>query len=382
MDIVLKKRHRTRTHHKEIITREFPANATIVVHEGDQVTPETVIAHYETSGGFRIFHLPELLHVSRRSVQKHLRKKAGDKIYTGEIIAATGGRGFLGFFKGREFKSPIDGTIASLSEHGDMTIKVLPQRVNQGSLYWGKVVSINQKTEKSEPQGGHASVAIETQILTLHGVMGSGRLREGRIAILCDASDFLLPQKIEQSSENAMLVCGSLIERGSLEKALSLKASGIIAGGIHLRDATAMGIRLPSAEAAGTDVGISIVATEGFGPATIGGDLFELCKKYEGRYATIFGNESIIAIPLKPEELPASQDNLGTPKEETVVAKTGMTVRLLVEGYFGKIGTVAEISSATSAAASGFTDYTLTVELGNEPKQRVTVPASNVEAIA
>lgn len=382
MDIILKKRYRIKTHPKQVITREFPATATIVVHEGDTVTPETIIAHYETSGGFRIFHLAEILHVSKRNVAKHLRKKVGDKIYQGEVIAAVGGRGFLGLFKGKEFKSPIDGTIASLSEHGDMTIKVLPQRVNQASLYWGNVVSINQQTGQNQPANGHASVAIETQVLTVHGVMGSGRLREGRIAILCDASDFLLPQKIEQSSENALLVCGSLVDRGSLERALSLKASGIIAGGIHLRDATAMGIRLPDSETIGTDVGISIVATEGFGPGTIGYDIFDACKKYEGRYATIFGNEATISIPLKPEEITGQIDTMETAKEETVSAKVGLPVRLLVDGYFGKIGVISDISTSTVTAASGFTDYTLTVELGRETKLRITVPASNVEAIA
>lgn len=364
----------------ERITYEFPAHTKLHVKQGDDVTPETILAEYEVSWGFRIFHVGQALRLRSAAAKKSLQKQVGQRMYEGEVVAQTSS---LLPFQKKQFKSPVDGILQSVTENGDITVSMLPQRVIQASLFWGNVEEVNQNQENDKKglSTDSVKIIIKTQVAKLYGIMGSGKRREGRIVTVGAPSDFVLPQKMESSVENSIIVAGSLIEHGVLEKALLLKASGIIAGGIHLRDATAMGIKLPHDATEGTDVGITIVITEGFGPVSIGDVHYSLLSKYNGRYGIINGNTASLLIPLKLGEISKGQAKLeGEQASETIPLKTGMVVRILSQSEFGKIGVVKEIAKKPEMLASGLSELLISVELYEQETLLKPVGAEQLEA--
>lgn len=385
MPVTIPIRKRFKLVEKEIITREFPSHANIHVKVGDTVTPDKVIADYETSRGFRVFHVAQTLKVSGTQVKKYLKKQVGQKIYLGEILAK---RHRIGPLKNYEVRSPINGVVQSVSDKGDVTVSILPVHVSQAALYWGVITKISDKDDGQSSQTSVDSakavtVSIETQMIYLYGVMGSGKKREGRLAVLCDATDFLLPHYIDVSSENAIIISGALVERGVLERALKIKTVGIVAGGIHLKDAASMGVKTADDPHYGTDIGITLILTEGFGPTSINHDQFTYLSQFNNRYVSIDGNGGFIAIPLKPDEVAAAPKSMvsGDTKELEPVA--GMQVRLIGPTEFGKIGTIIEISGEREVLRSGVTDYMVTVSFPVDGKESsMKVPSGNLEIIS
>ena len=64
---------------------------------------------------------------------------------------------------------------------------------------------------------------------------------------------------------------GITFDRASIEKALTLGVKGIVVGGIDYRDFMSLGVE--------SDVGITIIVTEGFGTVTMGKDVYEAFNK-------------------------------------------------------------------------------------------------------
>ncbi len=387
---------------KETVKYDFPDSAKIHVSVGQAVVPETVLADYDVSWGFRIFHVGDSIHAKGSAFKKAIKKQVGDKVFTGEIIAK---QSTFFSLKHQVFKAPIDGIIESIDDNGDVMIRMFPQHMTQSSLYWGVVKAINKNTTKHAAvtedtalAKGQVTVVIETQVAVLYGVMGSGKKRQGRITLACEASDFLLPQKMDERLENSIIVGGSLVDHGVLEKAIMLHASGIITGGIHLRDAAAMGMKVPQ-ETQATDVGTSIIVTEGFGTVSIGLEHFAMLSTYNGRYAIIDGNAASLTIPIQQQELVAAAKlQAQTVKAAaTVEASPGLLVRILEANTFGKTGKIKKISTRQELLGSGINAYTATVVLNAEKSQateaaavekksttmqELTVPLQNLEAIS
>lgn len=351
------------------VSHQVPAHAKVKVKVGDVVAPDTKIAEYETSWGYRVLHVATELKVSGAHVPKLLLKKVGDHVYQKEPLAKTAS--FLPFNR-KTMHASVDGVIQSIAPNGDVTVSMPPEHIRQASLYWGTIKDIISSEQQIHPKtqdqvSGSVSntitIVVDTRVLTVTGMLGSGNRREGRITVASDAADFLLPQRLEDAWKNCIIVAGALLEHGVLQKALRLQASGIITGGIHARDAMGMGIRRQDEQYAGTDVGITIVATEGFGAAAMNEEQFAMLVRFNGRYGVLNGNALTLEIPIKEDEyesLPVQENEPEIP--EMLPLTEGQNVRIVTGDDVGRVGKVLEITQST-VLASGLATQMVKIEL-------------------
>ncbi len=334
------------------LERKFPGTCKTAVKTGEAVDPESVIAHCEISAGKRLIKIAHELGVSAGSVQKHLLRKIGDRIYRGEIIARRGG--IIGIGK-KEIKSPADGVITEIDANGDIIVKFLPVPVRLAAGASGKITRVGQE-----------SIFVKTTGTKMEGYAGDGRERDGLVKIIAAPNEFIIPQRITGDCGGKIIVGGSLVERSAIEKAVTIGVHGIVVGGINHRDFLSLGVG---------DVGTTVLITEGFGAIPMGKDIFETLKKMEQRYAFVSGEGKSLLLPeLKPTLAQAKSSDLSW-KELSI----GDIVRLLKSHTEDLIGKVESLSTGEEVLNSGLSTEIATVKfLSGKTK---TVPAANLEII-
>lgn len=153
-------------------------------------------------------------------------------------------------------------------------------------------------------------------------------------------------------------------------------------------DYLAMATSLSPTKRVGTEIGISIVATEGFGAIPIGEDLQEVLSRHTSRFAMINGNLGRLLLPSNDANSILSCRKVSMPsqlaqgvKPELTVSeiKTGVKVRLVWAPFMGAQGQVSQIDSSPTLLESGISSYLLTVETRS---RKIRVPYTNVEIIS
>lgn len=91
------------------ITLPIPPYAKISVGTGDRITNKTTLAKISETHSSETIHLAKLLSVGSGKISKYLKKKIGEKIAAGEVIAEK-----KGLFSSSVVKSPINGTLTEL----------------------------------------------------------------------------------------------------------------------------------------------------------------------------------------------------------------------------------------------------------------------------
>ena len=125
-----------------------------------------------------------------------------------------------------------------------------------------------------------------------------------------------------------------------------------------------------------SDVGMTVVLTEGFGPAPISQQIFEILKKNEGRLSIINGEEGKLTIPLKTDK--KLEAYLSDKTEGVRVLKIGDYVRIIGNFELGFEGKLTSINKSTQRLSNGLEVILATVK--NSVKE-VKVPVQNLEII-
>lgn len=337
---------------KFLLDRVYPGSCKPAVKTGQQVTEADIIAHCEVSAGQRLIKIAHALGVSGENVERYLTRKVGDRIYEGEIIARK--RGLLGVGK-KEIKAPVDGLISEIDSRGDLILKFLPKPVRMISGASGKIQEVSEN-----------KISIAATATKIHGFVSLGTLREGLINVIGPANEFIIPSTIKSDSKGKILVGGALLEKSALEKAVTLGVTGIITGGMNYRDFETLG--------AGGDVGTSLMITEGFGTAPMGGDMLKFFESKQGRLGFISGEENALFIP---EYVEATAPDITTSQIWRQL-QVGDKVRFLRTGGSSLLGTVKELPGDQILNSGILTEVAL-VSLGSG--EDGLFPAANLEII-
>lgn len=334
------------------VERKYPGSCKAATQVGDEVNPESVIAHCEVSAGQRLIKIAHSLGASSKDVQKYLLRKIGDRIYRGEIIARR--RRFLGLAK-KEIKSPADGVITEINANGDLIVKFLPTPVRLVAGAKGEVTKIGQD-----------SIFVKSKGIQIKGYAGDGRMREGLIKIIAAPNEFVIPQKITAESAGKILVGGSLLERATIEKAVTIGVHGLVVGGINHRDFLSLGV--------GTDIGTSVLITEGFGTFSMGKDIYNSLKERENQFGFISGEGKDLFVPdSKAVSVVDSTDTLW--KEVQV----GDTVRVARQHSEDVIGRVESLSQKEEVLNSGVSAEVAKVKFLSG--KTITVASANIDIV-
>lgn len=323
--------------------RKIPGTGQALVSVGERVEPADILARYEASSGQRLVKLAAVLKVSGHHVHKYLTKKVGDRIYQGEIIAQK--KGLLGIGK-KIVTSPADGIFDALLPDGSMMIKFLPVPRKLAAAVAGVVKTVINNT-----------ITIQTEVAKIYGFAGAGMLREGTIRIIAKPNEFILPSQINPSHQGEILVGGATIARATVEKAVTLGIKGIVVGGMNYRDYLSLGNQ--------SDVGITILLTEGFGVRPMGGDVYNFLLDKVDSFSFISGREKQIIFPLLKKATITPQNYLSWR-----MVKIEDRVNVLFSSHDISLGVVKELTEDKNLVL-------VKLDSGTE----IEVPSTNVQII-
>lgn len=358
----------------KIVRRTLKGPGNLIVQKNTDIKPHDILGHYKLTAGFTKVNLASELNIAPSEVGKNLKKVVGKTIYKGELIAST-----KGFFGSSQVISPTDSIFESFDEKtGEATLRLIPKDVALTSGVFGVVENVDIR---------RGEITIKCMTTEIYGIFGTGTEREGFLNIISGPGDLVNASKITQENRGQILVAGSLVMEETIKKALTCNVSGIICGGLNMEQYLSMAISLFPAKRIGTEVGISVMATEGFGLIPIGEDLEQVLETHNNKFAMINGNIGRLLLPSNDPDSILSCRKVSFPEMEAQGVKpelsveeikAGLKVRLIWPPFMGMQGTIRQVDNSPTILDSGIQTYLLTVEAKN---RKIRVPYCNVEII-
>ncbi len=353
-------------------SRILPLKGDVVVKVGDKVTPDVVVARTHLPGNVVPLNIANKLGLPPEDLEMVMVKKEGDTIKEGEAIAIK--KSFIKFFSSSA-EATINGTLESVSHiTGQILQRGLPVPVEVKAYLRGEVTEVI-------PNEG---VVVTCNASFVQGIFGIGGETYGNIVIATpDNATVLTEDLINPDMKDKVIVGGSLVTAGALQKAIEVGAKGIVVGGFNDKDLRDfLGYDIGVAITGSEDISVTLVVTEGFGEINMASKTFDLLKKHEGEMACINGATQIRAGVIRPEVvIPSTEERIDTSEADTEIQglKTGTPVRVIRHPYFGKIGSVTDLPSPLHVLESESKARVLEVEF--EDGKRAIIPRANVEMI-
>lgn len=352
-------------------SRRLPLPGEVCIKVGETVNYDTIVARTKISGEPVIVPVTVPLQLEPERILGYMKKKVGDSISQGEVIA--GYDAFLGLLK-RQVVSPVSGAIESISDAtGQVIVRMPPIPVEVDAYLPGEVVEIL-------PREG---AVIRTNVAVIQGIFGLGGENHGKIVIVAESpGEELTENHIESKHRGAVLVGCSLVTLGALRKAVEVGVSCIVAAGVRHRDITTfIGEEIGVAITGQENLKLTLIITEGFGRMEISRRTFELLKHFEGNLACVNGVTQIRAGVIRPEILiPHNEKREQSPTENhTTGMVLGTPVRIIRQPYFGAIGRIVTLPVEIEQVESESFVRVARVQL--EDGKIVTVPRANLEII-
>jgi hypothetical protein len=350
--------------------RRLPIPGDVLVKAGDTVKPHDIVARTQIPGDPETINVANQLGLEGEEVLEVMKKKKGDAVKKGEVIAQKSS--FFGLFK-TPVHSPIDGTVDSVSGvTGVVTLRRPAVPVAIPAYIHGTVSEVI-------PREG---VVIETPAALIQGIFGVGGETQGVLEVVAKTNaDVLSADKIKPEHKGKIVVGGSLVTADALKKAAQVGAAGLVAGGIIDKDLIEylghdIGVAITGAE----DIPITVILTEGFGQINMADKTFGLLKSLNGKVASINGATQIRAGVMRPE-IVVTSENMKKSGERDLAAgmEAGTPIRVIREPYFGKLATVHSLPPELHVIETGAKVRILTAKLASG--EIVTIPRANVELI-
>lgn len=353
-------------------TRRLPLTGDVLVKAGDHVAPDTVVARTHLPGNVHNVNVANLLGIASGDIASCMLKKTGDPVEKNEIIARS--KGLFGLFKSAA-RAPVSGEIELISEvTGQVLLREPPIPVQIDAYVDGQVVEVL-------PGEG---VVVETRGAFIQGIFGIGGEACAPLAMITDDPGAEVTEADVSDRFTGRIVCGgALITLGALHALRDAGAAGVVAGGVRYHDVgVLLGYQLGVAITGGEDVGLTLIATEGFGRMRMAERTFRLLQSLQGQTASISGATQIRAGVIRPEIVIPRKPPSGEAESRDDVARglvEGSLVRIIREPYFGRIGTVVALPARPQPLPTEAVVRVLDVAL--ESGERVTVPRANVELV-
>jgi hypothetical protein len=351
--------------------RLLPLPGTVLVEVGDGVRSDQAVARAELPGKVYPINLANQLSIAPDEIRDYLVKKEGDTLQKDEILAEN--KPFIKWFK-TEIRSPVAGTIESLSEvTGQVLLREPPRVLNLLAYIDGTIV-------ETIPRQG---VLVEATCSLVQGIFGIGGEVWGDLLVAVASPDEpLTPGHLTPDMKGKIVVGGSFLSSETMARAKDFGISGLVVGGIHDKDLRALlGYDLGVAITGTEQVGFTLILTEGFGTIPMASKTFRLLSTHTGQKASISGATQIRAGVIRPEIIiPRTAATADVPAE---VKRTGIrlgdSVRIIRDPLFGKIGEVSVLPSDLTRIPTESEVRVLEVTFADGA--RAVIPRTNIEVI-
>lgn len=355
------------------VRRIFPGKSHIQVQVREEVNPEDIIGKSLSSGGFSVVNLAADLGISAQDGEKYLQKKIGDHLYQGELLAEK--KNLLGK---KIVTSPTDGILESYDKKtGSLRLNLLNKELLVTSGVHGIVEAINPAQNE---------VIIKTMGTQVFGILGSGKERGGILQFI-SGGGLVQKRQIDESMRTHILVAQSLIYGDAIKQAMSLNVSGIISGGIEFDTYESIIKNMDEHKSRGSDVGISMMVSEGFGPIVMGSDILSTLQLYEGKFVFLNGNSSQLLLPstnvdsiltIRKTALPNLKIPEVSPEITIKEIEVGANARVIWPPFIGAYGKVVAIDQTPSMLSSSINTFLVTLETN---KRKIKIPYTNIELV-
>ncbi|MBI3486313.1 hypothetical protein HY025_05250 [Candidatus Daviesbacteria bacterium] len=357
------------------IKRSLAGEGKLTITKGQEVEPDDILGSYQLSAGFSTVNLAKELGVSKEAGGDYLKRKKGEVIYKGELLALK--TSLLGK---RQVVAPTDALIDEYSPTtGELLLKFVPKRLQLTAGVYGIV---------DEVRNSSGEVFIKTLVNEIFGICGSGKERSGILELIDGKGHLTTKNQVTRDMKGRIVLTGALIYKEALNQAIEYGIAGVISGGLNAKDYIAIAGSVNAFNRVGTDVGLTVIVTEGFGPIPIGDDIFALIQNYLGKYVFTYGNSAKLVLPVQNEDIiitlrktilpPVARSPERQPELLVKEIKIGSKVRIIWPPFVGSQGKVIGIDKSVSTLTSGISTILLTIET---PLRKLKIPFTNIELI-
>ena len=336
------------------VKRTLPAAGEILVQVGETVLASQVIARTTGQNEICVVNVKGILNMDDLDLSHVMTKKPGDRVQTGETIAAR--PGILPFLH-KPCRSPVSGEMKDIA-YGWALIETGAEQVDVLAFIPGRVTSVVP----------HRSATIETIGAVIEGACGIGKEATGLLKIpVNDRTSQVTPHDIGEAFNKTIVVAGAEVSSEVLEQAREVGVAGLIAGGVS---SSLLGQRAP----------LPIVATEGYGHRPMSQDVFDILKALEGQEVSLSarmgeaGDNSrpMLIAPLagrSQDETQALANDAGARP-----VRVGDKVRAVRSPLSGCLGQIKSMPEEPRRTTSGLT---LVGALVSFPEQEATFDATD-----
>ena len=357
---------------KIIKRRQLPMRGNVHLKIGDIVKSDEIVASTELPGNVQMLNVANKLNIEPENVPECMLVELDESISKGQIIAES--KGIFGMFK-NQLKSPIDGTLANVSEITGQAILSEPPIPVEVDAYTSGTI-----TEVENEEG----VTIETVGVLVQGILGIGGENRGILKVVTSSpNDELTVDMINESHKGMILLGGGFINLNTFNHARKMGVAGIVSGGFDYTDLSKiLGYSLGVAITGSEKIGPSLIITEGFGRIGMAERTYALLSSNEGKFASINGSTQIRAGVIRPEILIPDELSYGECidfKESDLAISEGSLIRVIRAPYFGKVGKVKSLPPELKKMESE--TMVRVAEIDFEDGTVVSVPRANLEMI-
>jgi hypothetical protein len=361
------------------IVRRLPGTGEVRIRAGERVSADSLLTRIDPSASAVKISISDQLGVAPQEVAKYLMKPVGSSFGAGEAIA----RNRKGL-RNVVVAAPVAGTLLSVDVDTGMGQLSPEASGDVRAMIAGDVEFVD----------GKQSVSIRTVGSRLYGIVGLGSSVRGQLRVLCATpNEELQTSKITQDARGAIVVGGAWASSAAIKKLIEVGAVGLITGGFVDREVMAsLGVaaddRLapwrmrPGDQAIGAEhtPGISMMATEGFGPLPIHPESFALLRELDGQNAVLFTPTRVAGYLQRPKLIVVDEDRIDDDAPSgTAILSRGAKARLVDQNGLGQL---VEIESSPRRVRRGDGNMVEVVDVRMGNDQSRTVPLANVELIA
>ncbi len=337
--------------------RMLPTRGKILVGIDDRVDAVDIIGHYERPGKLVRLDARVALRLGKRDVSEFLKKRVGESVQRGEIIAL---KPRLGNLFPRALVAPVSGRLVAMSD-SQILLESDTEQAEMRAHLSGRIVSVM-------PERG---AVIETAAAVVQGAWGIGEMSHGVLRAVVESPDEVLSEdKVDVSCLGAIVIGGADATEEGLVQVGKMQARGLILGGLSA-DLLDRAAALP----------FPVVIAEGFGRCPMNAFAFDVLKSHIGREAALDPGHADPWRPRRPEVIipvPASSVTASESLPEALL-REGCKVRVVRGDRRGLAGVVMALTEHPVPYDVGLS--LPSVEIQADSGDRVLVPVNNVEIV-
>lgn len=332
--------------------RLLPVPGRVLVRRGQRVTPADVVAEAVLNPEHLLLDIGRGLGLSPKQADQHLRRKAGDEVGEGDILAGPVGLGR------RTVRATRSGRVVVAGD-GQILLQLESQPFELRAGYSGVVSDLI----------ADRGVAIETVGALVQAVWGNGRINYGLLTVLAETPEHeLFPTQLDVSQRGAVILAGYCQDPAVFAAAAEIPLRGLI---LFSMDSAL----IPAAQ----QVKYPIIVLDGFGRLPVNPHSYKLLSTSARREVSLNAEPWDRYARTRPEVvIPLPEQGASAVAADTAVYAVGQSVRVVSPPYLGRVATISKLPGI-SIVASGI--RTEAAEIRFENGETALLPLANLEIL-